>query len=331
VNQEGAASVRRFINEMGEGEAVDQVFLAVDKQMRSNRNGNMYLQIRLGDRTGTLMAMLWNANERVGNSFEKGDFVRVKGASQVYNGGLQMIATDVARVDPNEVGDVSVFMVLDERRIEELLAELAAHLRALENHHLRNLGDCFLMDETLMQQLQQAPAGIRNHHAYRGGLLEHTVGLMTLCDKIRPLYPSIDADLLRFGAFLHDIGKVRELVYDRELGYSDEGQAVGHLVQGIAILDEKILEAEKLSGESFPQEVAWRLRHMIASHHGTPEFGAVKVPMTLEAVALHYLDSLDAKINSYTRWVSEDANADSPWTNYSPQESRKFYKPSVLD
>ncbi len=271
MNQEGAASVRRFINEMGEGEAVDQVFLAVDKQMRSNRNGNMYLQIRLGDRTGTLMAMLWNANERVGNSFEKGDFVRVKGASQVYNGGLQMIATDVARVDPNEVGDVSVCMVLDERRIEELLAELAAHLRALENHHLRNLGDCFLMDETLMQQLQQAPAGIRNHHAYRGGLLEHTVGLMTLCDKIRPLYPSIDADLLRFGAFLHDIGKVRELVYDRELGYSDEGQAVGHLVQGIAILDEKILEAEKLSGESFPQEVAWRLRHMVAGRRGTPE------------------------------------------------------------
>lgn len=329
VNQEAGAEERRFISDLAEGESIDQVFLAIDKQLRSNRNGNLYLQLRLGDRTGTLNAMLWNANERLSQSFEKGDYVRVKGATQVYNGGLQMIATDVARVDPQSIDDVGVFVVLDQQRIDELIGELTTYLRAISNVHLRNLGECFLMDDDLMRRFQQAPAGIRNHHAYNGGLLDHVVGLVTLCDKVSPLYPNIDADLLRFGAFLHDIGKIDELVYDRELGYSDEGQAVGHLIQGIAILDRKIVEAEKLSGDAFPDELAWRLRHMIASHHGTPEFGAAKVPMTLEAVALHYLDSLDAKINSFTKWVHEDANSDSPWTNYSPQEGRKFYKPSV--
>jgi 3'-5' exoribonuclease len=330
VNQDSTQE-RRFISDMGEGETLDQVFLAVDKQLRSNRNGNLYLQVRLADRTGTLMAMLWNANERVGNSFEKGDYVRVKGSTQVYNGGLQMIANEVQRVATEDIADPSIFVVLDQRRIEELLAQLTTLLRSVNNYHLRNLAECFLIDEDLMQSLQQAPAGIRNHHAYRGGLLEHVVSLMLLCEQVTPLYPGIDSELLRLGAFMHDIGKVEELIFDRELGYSDEGQAVGHMVQGVSILDTKIREAEKLSEAAFPHDLAWRLRHMIVSHHGRPEYGAVKVPMTLEAVTLHFLDSLDAKINSYTQWVREDANSDSPWTNYSPQEGRKFYKPSVVE
>lgn len=329
MNQDSHSTERRPISQLREGETVDQVFLAVDKQLRSNRSGNLYLQLRLGDRTGTLTAMLWNANEKVSKTFEKGDFVRIKGSTQVYNGGLQMIATAVNRVAPESIADTSEFFVLDERQVEQLFARLTKQLRSLKNHHFRNLADCFLLDEQLMQRFQQAPAGIRNHHAYSGGLLQHVVGLICLCENVVPLYEAVDGDLLRLGAFLHDIGKVDELLYERELGYSDEGQLVGHLVQGVAILDQKIREAEKLSGETFPDEMAWRLRHMIVSHHGIPDYGAVKVPMTLEAVALHYLDSLDAKMNSYTQWVQEDANTESNWTAYSPQESRKFYKPSV--
>ncbi len=329
MNQDSSSKERRCVNQLREGEPLEQIFLAVDKQLRSNRSGNLYLQLRLGDRTGTLTGMLWNANEKVSNTFEKGDFVRIKGSTQVYNGGLQMIVTAVHRVAPENISDKSEFFVLDSRQIEQLFAQLTQQIRALKNHHMRNLADCFLLDEELTGRLQQAPAGIRNHHAYSGGLLQHVVGLICLCENVAPLYPAVDGDLLRLGAFLHDIGKVDELLYDRELGYSDEGQLVGHLVQGVAILDQKIRESEKLSGEAFPEELAWRLRHMIVSHHGIPEFGAVKVPMTLEAVALHYLDSLDAKMNSYTQWVQEDANNESNWTAYSPQESRKFYKPSV--
>jgi 3'-5' exoribonuclease len=316
---------RRYIAELGERENLDQTFLVAEKQLRANRQGNLYLQVRLSDRTGSITAMLWNAQEHIYGKFENGDFVRVIGTTQFYNGAIQMIMTRIERADAREI-DEADFVTLSTTDVDKLAAQLGDMLRSMSNHHLLNLAECFLVDESFVQKFTAAPAGIKNHHAYRGGLLEHVISLMRVTRVVAPLYVELDDDLLLMGAFLHDTGKIDELTYERDLGYSDEGQLIGHLVIGVSLLEEKIREAEKLSGETFPAELAMRLKHMIVSHHGEYEFGSPKLPMTLEAIALHYLDNLDAKIHSVSQLIESDTNTDSNWTPYQAVLGRKLFK-----
>ena len=182
------------------------------------------------------------------------------------------------------------------------------------------------MDEAFMAKFTRAPAGVKNHHAYLGGLMEHVVNLMEVVLRVAPCYPQIDRNLLLMGAFLHDLGKVDELRYEKDLSYSDEGQLIGHLVMAIGLLEAKIAEAEKLSGETFSPETVLRLKHMIISHHGEYGYGSPKLPMTLEAVALYCLDNLDAKVNSFQQLLRDDPNVDSPWTAYYSNLDRKLFK-----
>ena len=318
---------RRFVNELSDGEAIDQVFLASEKQLRTNRNGNLYLQVRLNDKTGSVTAMLWNANQKHYDCFNNGDFIRVKGTSQLYNGGMQVLAKQVDKSNDSEV-DEADFVTLSNDAVEQMVARVAEMLRGISDVHLRNLAECFLIDETFMKGFRSAPAGIKNHHAYLGGLLEHVLSLMEVCALVGPRYPNLNLDLLLMGAFLHDVGKIQELTYSPDLGYSDSGQLIGHLVLGVSMLDEMILMTEKQTGEEFPKDVANQLRHMIVSHHGQYEFGSPKLPMTLEAMALHFLDNLDAKMHSVTQLIEEDVNKDSPWTVYHPALGIKIFKGS---
>jgi 3'-5' exoribonuclease len=317
----------RFISQLGEQEKIDQVFLVSEKQLRTNRNGNLYLQVRLSDRTGSLTGMLWNANDATYKSFNNGDFLRSQGAVQVHNGALQVILNRIERVDPNSV-DEADFITIADQEIAGLTTKLAGMLRGMKNYHLRNLAECFLSDETFMAKFTAAPAGVKNHHAYKGGLLQHVVQLMQLCASVSPHYPGLDPDLLTIGALLHDAGKIEELTYQRDLGYSDAGQLIGHVVIGVILLEEKLRQVKELSKEDFPQELALRLKHMIVSHQGQYEYGSPKLPMTLEAIALAYLDDLDAKMHSIGQLIRDDANTDSPWTPYYASLQRKFYKGS---
>ncbi len=316
---------RKYVRELTDGEAVDQVFLASEKQLRTNRNGNLYLQVRLSDKTGSLTSMLWNAHQRHYDCFENGDYLNVKGTSQVFNGNMQVLAKEVAKVSSSDV-DEADFITLSDGVVESMLARVAELLRSISDSNLLTLAECFLIDETFMKGLRSAPAGVKNHHAYRGGLLEHVLSLMEVVTLIAPRYPDLNADKLLMGAFLHDIGKIRELTYEPDLGYSTQGQLLGHLVQGVTMLNEMVAQAEKQSGENFPEDLANQLRHMIVSHHGTQEFGSPKVPMTLEAIALHHLDNLDAKLHSVKQLIADDVNTDSPWTVYHPSLGRKLYK-----
>jgi 3'-5' exoribonuclease len=316
---------RRYINQFGHQEAVDEVFLASDKQLRPNRSGNLYLQLELSDRTGAIGARMWNASEALYKSFNNGDYVRVEGTTQLFQGALQLIASRLAKVDPAEVNEAD-FTPLPAVAVDKLLLRLAEILRGMSNPHLRNLAECFLLDEPLMEKFARAPAGIKNHHAYHGGLLEHVVTLMEVVLRISPCYPQVDRDLLLTGAFLHDVGKVDELNYQRDLSYSDEGQLIGHPVMAVGLLETKVREAEQLAGEPIPAETVLRIKHMLLSHHGEYEFGSPKLPMTLEAVALYYLDNLDAKLNSFDQLLRNDPNVDSPWTHYHANISRKLFK-----
>ncbi|NQT13824.1 MAG: HD domain-containing protein [Planctomycetes bacterium] len=316
---------RRYVNQLRAEETGDEVFRVAEKQLRPNRNGNLYLQMELSDRTGVLSARMWNATESLYRSFENGDFVRVEGNTQLFQGALQLIASRLVKLEPSEV-DEDDFTPVAAVEVDKLVVRLGEILRGLTCPLLRNLAECFLLDETLMGKLARAPAGVKHHHAYHGGLLEHTVNLMEVSLRIAPCYPQIDRDLLVMGAFLHDLAKTDELGYERDLSYSDEGQMVGHLVMGIRLLEEKVAEAEKLSGESIPEETVLRLKHMIVSHHGEYAYGSPKVPMTLEAMALYSLDLLDAKVFAFAQQLRDDPNVGSPWTHYNAGLGRKLFK-----
>jgi len=285
------------------------------------------LQVELSDRTGSISARKWNVNEADCRDFEDGDFVRVEGSTQLFQGAVQLIATNIFMARAEEVNEDD-FLAVPSGELERMATRLQEHLRALGNPHLRNLADCYLLDEDLMRRFSQAPAGVKLHHAYTGGLLEHVLNLMDVVAKIVGCYPALDPDLLMMGAFLHDIGKTDELSYDRPFNYAytDEGQLVGHLVMAVSQLEEKIRESERLSGEAFPNELALRLKHMIVSHHGEYDYGSPKLPMTLEAVALHFLDSLDAKLHGFEQLMRDDPNVESPWTPYHANIGRKLYK-----
>ncbi|MBN2021733.1 MAG: HD domain-containing protein [Pirellulales bacterium] len=316
---------RRFVNQLGPQETVDEVFLVSDKQLRPNRNGNLYLQMELSDRTGTLAARMWNASETLYHSFEDGDFVRVEGSTQLFQGVMQLIATRLSRVDPGTVSE-DEFQPLAAVDVDRLVLRMSEMLRAMEDTDLRNLAECFLLDEPFMARFTLAPAGVKNHHAYRGGLLDHTVAVMELVLRLAPCYPELDRDLLLTGAFVHDMSKTDELSYDRGLAYTDEGQLVGHVVMGVSLLEGKLAETQKLSGEPFPREKALRLKHMLVSHHGQYDFGSPKLPMTLEAVALAHLDNLDAKLALFSQQLRNDPNTDSPWTAFNTNLQRKLFK-----
>ena len=316
---------RCYVKELGHQDPVNEVFVASDKQLRPNRSGNLYLQVELSDRTGSISARMWNASESIYRSFGNGDYVQVEGTAQMFQGAMQVIATRLTRVNANEVNEED-FMRLATVAVDKLMIRLGEILRGMSNTHLLDLAESFLLDEEFTGKLSKAPAGIKNHHAYHGGLLEHIVNLMEIVLKISPCYPQIDRDMLLVGAFLHDIGKIDELSYDREMVYTDEGQLIGHLVMAVGMLEAKVAEAEKLSGEPIPKDTVLRIKHMLLSHHGDYEFGSPKLPMTLEAVALCYLDNLDAKINSFDQLMQDDPNVDSSWTHYHANIGRKLYK-----
>lgn len=319
---------RRFVQQLRDGDNLDEIYLVSDKQLRANRNGNLYLQVELRDRTGAISARLWNAGEHVFRSFDDGDFVSAKGKVQLFQGALQVILSHVERVETEKI-DLGDFLPRTEQDVSKLLDKLRVCLLRLGNPHLRGLAECFLMDDDFVRRFCQAPAGIRLHHAYVGGLLEHVVALLDLAERVVPLYPELDRDLLLMGVFLHDAGKVRELSYHRVFGYTDEGQLVGHLVIGVEMLNEKTQKVPDLTGEPFPAELLLRLKHMIVSHHGSYEYGSPKLPMTPEAIALHLLDNFDAKVHSFTRDIREDRNQASAWTPFNASLQRRLFKGGV--
>jgi 3'-5' exoribonuclease len=316
---------RRYVQDLTDGEALDGVYLVTDKQLRANRNGNLYLQLELRDRTGGISARLWNAGEHLFRSFEEGDFLHTRGKVQLFQGALQVILSHIERVGPEQV-DLADFLPHTEQDVSRLLERLRGLLLRLGNPYLRALVECFLMDEDFVDRFCKVPAGVRNHHAYLGGLLEHVVTLLDAADRLLPLYPELDRDLLLAGIFLHDAGKVRELSCERVFSYTDEGQLVGHLIIGVEMLNEKVARVTDLLGEPFPPELLLRLKHMILSHHGTYEFGSPRLPMTPEAIALNCLDNFDAKVHAFTREIREDRNQDSAWTPYNQATQRRLFK-----
>lgn len=307
-----------FVADIREDQPVDSVFLVAAKSHGVTKSGSGYLILRLLDRSGEIEARVWERAEQVGRAFDKNDFVRVRGQATLYQGKVQIRVHDIARIDEREVATED-FLPRSQTDPEEMAEELKAILRGMKDPHLGALAEAFFGDQNFMELFKRAPAARTIHHAYLGGLLEHTLSLLRLILKVVENYRGIDVDLLLMGGFLHDIGKIYEFAYDRAVEYTDRGQLLGHLVMEIEMVGEKIK-----SIADFPEELATLIKHMIVSHHGALEFGSPKLPQTVEAVMLHYLDDLDGKIQSIQSLIGKEPAR--RWTSFHRAYERPFYR-----
>lgn len=309
-----------YVKDIRSGDKVNEVFLVWEKNLAYSQKGLPYLNVRLRDKTGELDAKVWDNAQDWDKGFKKGDLVRVQGRALNFKNAVQLAIHNVTTVEEAEVSLEDYFPVAKEDP-QAMFAELLAFAAGVKDPHLAALLSSFLQDDELVGRFKRAPAAKGFHHVCLGGLLEHTLSVVRLVDLTAGHYEGLDRDLLIAGAILHDIGKIYELNYERLFEYSDEGRLIGHIVMGVEMIDARIAGIP-----SFPKQKAMELRHLILSHHGLLEYGSPKRPKTVEALIVHYLDDLDAKVNAFQETIREARADASDWTPYHRLFDRYLYK-----
>ena len=309
-----------FVEAIQTGQTVHDLFVVREKQLGYKKDGNPYLTITLADRTGNVKAVAWDNVEKISNAFATGDHVKVKANATEYKGVLQLVVISLSRQEPSEV-NLRDFLPSTERDVDQMLARLIKISQTVKNPHLSRLLSAFFEDTAFVDRFRMAPAAKKMHHAYLGGLLEHTLSMALLIQAMAGHYKGIDEDLLLTGGILHDIGKVDEFFYETHIDYSDAGRLLSHIVIGVEMLEAKIATID-----DFPEELSLLLKHMIVSHHGTRDFGSPEPPMTLESIILHYLDELDAKVTAVRTFMDSEDDPNIAWTSYHRVLDRFFYK-----
>jgi len=282
-----------------ENQSITGFFCVAQKSTRSRKDGAPYLALTLADRTGQIEARIWETAGLC--EFAPGDVVKVRGQVSRYNEKLQISLDRLRRAEPHEFS-LADFVPATERDVNELWQQLEHWVASFTDADLQRLMRSFLDDPEISRALREAPAAKSMHHAWIGGLLEHIVSLVGLCDRVAAYYPHIHRDLLLTGAMLHDIGKLTELRWGTSFDYTLPGQLLGHITLGVNMVEHK---AAVLPG--FPAEKRVLVEHMILSHHGKYEFGSPKLPMIPEAILLHYLDDLDAKMQTVVNEFARSA------------------------
>jgi 3'-5' exoribonuclease len=299
-----------------ENKIITSSFVVVAKQIKPKKTGEPYLALTLGDRSGQLEAKMWDNVEEVLDAFEQDDFLKVKGLVNKYKQRFQLTIHKLRKLGESEI-DFSDYLPKTTKDIDELWRTLTAFVESFENSYLKSLVQAFMADSEIAAAYRNAPAAKTLHHAYIGGLLDHVVSLFRSCDLICRNYPQINRDLLLTGAFLHDIGKIHELTYNRSFSYTTKGQLLGHM-----IIELEMLQAKLAFLPGFPEELKTMVEHLIISHHGQYDFGSPKLPMFPEALMLHYLDDLDSKMEAMRAHFEREASLESPWTSYNASLGR---------
>lgn len=309
---------KQFINDFKPGDFIDDIFVLAERIVAQKKDGNNYLNVTLTDKTGSIKGVVWDNVDRIIAGLSSGDVVSIQATVNEYKGASQLVIKNMAPC-PAEAVDPSELLPATRLDIENMFERLLKIVAALQDGHLKALLNAFWNDEEFVRQFKTAPAAKKMHHAYIGGLLEHTLSMATLAEKIAGHYSGIDRDLLITGAILHDIGKTRELEYTFKIDYSDQGRLLSHIVIGLEMIADKLVNIN-----DFPEEQELLLKHMIVSHHGTQEFGSPEPPKTIEAVLLNYIDEMDSKVKGIRDFMaSEDANE--TWTSFHRLLGRHFY------
>ena len=309
-----------YVSELKDGQAVEGLFLVCEKEIRTSvRSNNSWLQLQLGDRTGSLSAKMWDNFAPLADIFEAGDVIRIRGRAKLYNNELEISLDQIIPVAENAY-DLNDFLPHTKYDVDALYTGLLSAVASMKNPWLKQLLSNIVEDPGIAPRLKRAPAAMTMHHAFIGGLLEHIISLIGLSTALTAHYPELDADMLLAGVVLHDIGKIDELRYAREINYTTEGRLLGHIMLGVGMVRDRI---KSIPG--FPPKLAVMVEHLILSHHGTHEFGSPSLPQTREAVALNFLDDLDSKMAAM-RATFESPCAPDGWSGRNPSLRRALLR-----
>jgi len=288
-----------YISELRQGDAVRAVFMVSEKRILTARNGKQYARLTLTDKTGEITAIIWDDARKVTSSFKPGAIAGVRGVVEAYDERLQIRITKITPLNDDDV-DISTLIPTSSRNMSEMLEELQGFISGIKDPHLAKILKNIFNRNGITAAFAKSPAAKLIHHNYAGGLIEHTLTLAEAIDALYPIFSSVgmNRDLLIAGALLHDIGKIYEYSFDRVINITPVGRLLGHVYISAHMVDKEI---EAIDG--FPDELRLQLIHIILSHHGELEFGSPKLPMTKEAMFLHMIDDLDAKIKGFSSLI----------------------------
>lgn len=273
---------------------VDGVYSIVNPQVGTAKNGKHFLKGLIRDATGEIAIRQWTFDESQIGELSRTGFVWLGGQAQEYNGQVQVIVESISAVEV-EVEDLARLLPASRHDISAMEGELRRIMGSLTHPSMRALADGYLSNDAFMSRVRQAPAAVSVHHAWIGGLLEHTLQLLRLAEVMLPCYPDLNRDIVLMGLFLHDLGKTSELTWERGFSYTAEGNLIGHTIKGVIMLSAVAAKVARETGTPVPPDALLVLQHIVVSHHGSLEFGAVKLPSTPEAIFVAMLDNLDAK------------------------------------
>jgi 3'-5' exoribonuclease len=308
-----------FVTDLLSEQTITSFFLVHEKEVRNTREGRAYLRLELGDRSGTIEARMWDQFELPAKNVNRDDFVKVQARVEVYKNRPQLALLQVRVAKPEEI-DLADYLPHTTADVEKMWTQLLGYAQAIGNSWLKTLVTEIVTDPQVTRCYKRAPAAKVMHHAYMGGLLEHVVSLCEMAKRVAGHYPELDIDLLLTAAMLHDVGKLQELCYERAIGYTIEGQLLGHIVMEVETVGRAI---DKIDG--FPPPLKTVVQHLLISHHGQYEFGSPKLPMIREALVFHYLDDLDSKLAA-VRVALASGSGDEEWSAYSSALGRRFLR-----
>lgn len=307
-----------FVKDLEIGQTVVSFFAIRKKELRDHE-GKPYLVVELGDRTGRIEAVLWNEAQAAFKLFDRGQVVKIKGLVGQYRERPQ-VTIEKIRMGRDGEFERAWFLAASERDREELLEVLHDTKDQVTNPHLRMLLKSFFDDEEFLRRFSQTPGAKLWHHPYLGGLLEHTISVLRICQAATSLYPLIDRDLLSAAALIHDVGKTQEFEWGTYIDYSDSGRLIGHITLGDRMITEHIQTIE-----GFPPELAMRIRHAVLAHHGSLEQGSPIVPQTLEALLLYHADLMDAQGSAFSRIIQSERVGGKKWSDWVNLVDRFLY------
>jgi 3'-5' exoribonuclease len=299
-------------------EEITSFFLVNEKELRESAKKDLFLRLRLSDKTGNVAANIWNNAKKLKENFEEGDVVKVKGIVITYKGQTQLTVNNIRKADDVEY-DLSEFVPQTSKDVNKLSEVLFYYIDNMKDEYIQKLLRLIFGDREYLSLFLKSPAAKTWHHNYIGGLLEHTVSVAKICDFASRMYP-VQTDLLIAGALLHDAGKVYEYNTRTVIEFSNIGRLIGHICIG----DQMICEAARQINE-FPANTLMKLRHLVLAHHGEYEKASARLPQTLEAIVLHYADNLDAQSVGVTQLVEASLKAESEWSEFDRIHERYFY------
>ena len=317
-NEKGKRESMRYIDTLREGDRISEVYLCRQKQTFMTKAGKPYDSLILQDKTGTLDGKIWDVNSNGIAEFEALDYILVMGDVISFQGNLQLNIKRVQKVNSSDVNSAD-YLPVSQKNIPQMYEELTAYIGQMTHPYIKKLAESFFMDEGFARRFQFHSAAKSVHHGFVGGLLEHTLSVFKLCRRLADQYPELDRQTLLAGALFHDFGKIREFSGGIANDYTDEGRLLGHLEICVEML------APYLERSGLEPELQRHLKHLVLSHHGTLEFGAVRVPQTAEALVLHYADNIDAKM-AQCRGLFAQLGEGESWTPYQATLGRAMHR-----